>query len=235
MDIDHLTQRARYGERSFALDREPDRPIRLSPVAPPAQDWRLSVKHGLDRGFAALVLLLLSPLLLVIALAVKLSSRGPVLFRQRRVGQDGRCFDMLKFRSMRVAPARGLVLLPPGTAPGGVEGVDRRTGVGRLMRRLSIDEIPQLINVARGEMSIVGPRPERPEFVQLLADEIPGYADRHSVRVGITGLAQVRGLRGKTSIERRAHADNEYIANWSLALDAKVLLLTARAMLHDTE
>jgi len=122
-----------------------------------------------------------------------------------------------------------------GAAPGCVEGTDRRTTVGKLMRRASLDELPQLLNVVKGDMSLVGPRPERPEYVQLFADQVPGYADRHRVPVGMTGLAQVRGLRGPTSIASRADADNEYIERWSLLLDLKVLALTARAVVQPVE
>ena len=175
------------------------------------------------------------PLLMIVVLAVRLSSPGPVLYRQRRIGLDGRAFELLKFRSMACGKADARFRLAPGSAPGGVEGADRRTGVGRVLRRTSLDELPQLLNVLRGEMSLVGPRPERPEFVQLFADEVPGYADRHRMRVGITGLAQVRGLRGQTSIVRRAEADIEYIESWSLLLDVKLLLRTGAAVFRPVE
>jgi lipopolysaccharide/colanic/teichoic acid biosynthesis glycosyltransferase len=178
----------------------------------------------------ALVVLLVGLPLLIVVLAVRLSSPGPVLYRQRRLGLDGRAFELLKFRSMACAGADVCFRLRPGSAPGGVEGVDRRTTVGRILRCTSLDELPQLINVLRGDMSLVGPRPERPEFVQLFADEIPGYADRHRMRGGITGLAQVRGLRGQTSIARRAAVDIDFIERWSLLLDAKVLVPTVAAV-----
>jgi lipopolysaccharide/colanic/teichoic acid biosynthesis glycosyltransferase len=117
-------------------------------------------------------------------------------------------------------------------APGGVEGADRRTRVGMIMRALSLDELPQLLNVAKGEMSFVGPRPERPEFVEQFEARIRGYGDRHRVKSGITGWAQVHGLRGRTSIADRAEWDNYYIENWSLWLDLKILLLTVAAVLR---
>lgn len=195
----------------------------------------LAVKHAADRTVAALLILAILPVLILLALAVKLTSQGPVLYRQRRVGRDGRAFEILKFRSMGLPGAVDRFRPRADTAPGGVEGSDRRTHVGKVMRRASLDELPQLLNVLKGEMSLVGPRPERPEFVQLFADEVPGYAQRHRMQVGITGLAQVRGLRGQTSISMRAHADNEYIESWSLWLDVKVLALTARAVLHSPE
>jgi exopolysaccharide biosynthesis polyprenyl glycosylphosphotransferase len=196
------------------------------------QGWQFAIKHLLDRCLAAVVLVLLAPLLGFTALAIKLESRGPVLFRQRRIGRDGRAFDMLKFRSMAMpAEIRGAPLEPaPGVAPGGVEGEDRRTPVGRLLRRNSIDELPQLLNVLRGEMSLVGPRPERPEFAAMFAETLPRYDDRHRVKSGITGWAQVNGLRGQTSLEDRVRWDNYYIQNWSLDLDAKILLLTLAAI-----
>ncbi len=206
-------------------------PVAPSSALPAAR--ALAVKHAADRVVAGLLVLVVLPLLLLLAAAVKLSSSGPVLYRQRRIGRDGRTFEILKFRSM--AGETAAFQLADGTAPGGVEGADRRTKVGKLMRRTSLDELPQLLNVLKGDMSLVGPRPERPEFVQLFADEVPGYADRHRVQVGITGLAQVRGLRGQTSIAMRAEADNEYIARWSLLLDLKVLLLTARAVIQVAE
>jgi exopolysaccharide biosynthesis polyprenyl glycosylphosphotransferase len=188
--------------------------------------WEFTVKHAVDRTVALVSLLLLLPLLAVIALGVALTSRGPVLFRQRRVGRDGRVFDLLKFRTMRV-PGRQPKFHPPvGLAPGGVEGEDRRTPLGRLLRETSLDELPQLINVLRGEMSLVGPRPERPEYVARFADEVNRYQDRHRVRSGITGWAQVNGLRGQTSIADRVEWDNYYIQNWSLRLDLRILSLT---------
>jgi lipopolysaccharide/colanic/teichoic acid biosynthesis glycosyltransferase len=122
-----------------------------------------------------------------------------------------------------------------GLAPGGVEGPDRRTRPGRWLRRTSLDELPQLVNVARGEMSLVGPRPERPEYVKTFATELARYAERHRVRAGITGLSQVHGLRGKSSIADRVELDNYYIENWSLGLDLKILLMTILAVIRPAE
>jgi exopolysaccharide biosynthesis polyprenyl glycosylphosphotransferase len=188
--------------------------------------WQFTVKHALDRAFAAIALLALSPLLLAIALLVRVSSPGPSLFRQRRIGRDGREFDLLKFRTMRAGPEPTLFELKAGMAPGGVEGIDRRTRVGRFLRATSLDELPQLLNVLRGEMSIVGPRPERPAFVERFVAEVDRYDRRHRVKAGITGWAQVLGLRGQTSITDRVEWDNFYIQNWSLWLDLKILALT---------
>jgi exopolysaccharide biosynthesis polyprenyl glycosylphosphotransferase len=209
---------------------------------------QFAIKHGLDRVLALLFLVLLSPLILASAAAVRLSSSGSVLFRQRRVGRDGKAFDLLKFRSMRVGAAarprdggaeerEGSLgfLLPGDTAPGGVEGDDRRTAVGRFLRRTSVDELPQLFNVLKGEMSLIGPRPERPEFVELFMNDITRYSDRHRVKSGITGWAQVHGLRGQTSLAERVEWDNYYIAHWSLGLDAKILALTVAALFHNAE
>ncbi len=187
----------------------------------------LRVKYALDRDLAALILVLISPLLLLLAILVKATSPGPVLFRQQRVGADGSGFVMFKFRSMRL-PTRLVRFEPaPGLAPGGVEGEDRRTAVGRVIRVLSLDELPQLLNVLRGEMSLVGPRPERPKYVERFSRELPGYADRHLVRPGITGWAQVHGCRGATPIKDRLELDREYIQFWSLWLDLKIVLRTA--------
>ena len=195
--------------------------------------WQFTVKHVLDRVLAGLALVILSPLIAAAAVAIKLESRGPALFRQRRIGRDGRAFDILKFRSMAAAEqelATTAVELPPGVGPGGVEGEDRRTAVGRFLRRHSLDELPQLLNVLKGDMSLVGPRPERPEFVELFGETVRRYDDRHRVKSGITGWAQVNGLRGRTSMADRVSWDNYYIQNWSLGLDAKILLLTLAAV-----
>jgi exopolysaccharide biosynthesis polyprenyl glycosylphosphotransferase len=194
--------------------------------------WQFAVKHAVDRAFAALALFAAAPLMLAIAVAVRLSSPGPVLFRQRRVGRDGREFDVLKFRTMRQAPARPEFVLKSGCAPGGVEGEDRRTFVGRYLRDYSLDELPQFINVLRGDMSLVGPRPERPEFVELFSRDVAHYEDRHRVKSGITGWAQVNGLRGQTSIADRVEWDNHYIRNWSLSFDLRIIVMTVAEVLQ---
>jgi exopolysaccharide biosynthesis polyprenyl glycosylphosphotransferase len=207
---------------------------------------QFAIKHVIDRVSATLLLVVLSPLIALAAVAVRLNSPGPVLFRQRRVGRDGTAFDLYKFRSMRadaVPAAQSLTVdmgllentLAVDTAPGGIEGEDRRTLVGRILRRTSIDELPQLFNVLRGDMSLVGPRPERPEFVELFGRDIARYGDRHRVKSGITGWAQVHGLRGQTSLAERVEWDNYYIAHWSLALDLKIALLTIVAVFRKAE
>jgi exopolysaccharide biosynthesis polyprenyl glycosylphosphotransferase len=195
--------------------------------------WQFAVKHAFDRTFAALAIALFSPFMLAIAIGVRLSSPGPILFRQRRVGRDGHEFDLVKFRTM-AAPARDIASFVPSTghAPGGVEGSDRRTRFGRFLREVSLDELPQLFNVLRGDMSLVGPRPERPEFVELFLRDVARYQDRHRVKSGITGWAQVHGLRGQTSIADRVEWDNYYIQNWSLRLDFRILALTIVELLR---
>jgi exopolysaccharide biosynthesis polyprenyl glycosylphosphotransferase len=195
--------------------------------------WQFVLKHAFDGTVAALALIAVAPLMIAIAVAVRLSSPGPALFRQRRVGRDGHVFDLLKFRTMRMPePGDPGFELPDGVAPGGVEGADRRTGVGRWLRGSSIDELPQLINVLRGEMSIVGPRPERPRFVERFLDDVNRYDDRHRVKAGITGWAQVHGLMGQTSIADRVEWDNYYIENWSMWLDLRIIALTVAEILH---
>ncbi|MBA2516984.1 MAG: sugar transferase [Solirubrobacterales bacterium] len=209
--------------------------VRTQPVV--SSGWRYYLKHFLDRLIAAFLVLAAAPLFVALAIAVKLSSPGPVLFSQRRIGRDGREFDLLKFRSMGVAPPDDWPSFRPAAviAPGGVEGVDRRTRVGRLLRRTSLDELAQLLNVLRGDMSLVGPRPERPEFVLLFREQMPRYQDRLRVKAGMTGWAQVHGLRGQTSVTDRLEWDNHYIENWSLALDLKILMLTVLAVLKPQE
>jgi exopolysaccharide biosynthesis polyprenyl glycosylphosphotransferase len=199
--------------------------------------WQFALKHGLDRVFAALLLLLLSPLLLAIALAVRLGSGSPVLFRQRRVGRDGQVFEVLKFRTMR-EPTEAQQALPGAAgdlAPGGVEGEDRRTPIGRFLRAWSLDELPQFFNVLRGEMSLIGPRPERPELAGDFAERVRRYDERHRVRSGITGWAQVNSLGPRTSLADRAEWDNWYIQNWSFWLDLKIAVLTIPALLRRSE
>jgi lipopolysaccharide/colanic/teichoic acid biosynthesis glycosyltransferase len=204
-----------------------------------------AAKRVIDRVSATGLLMLLSPMMVCTALAVRLSSTGPVLFRQRRVGRDGKEFDLYKFRSMRLQPEQtelsdddstAFEFLPGGDmAAGVVEGDDQRTPIGRFLWRSSLDELPQLLNVLRGEMSIIGPRPERPQFVELPKQNVVGYDARQKVKPGITGWAQVHGLRGRISSAERLELDNYYIANWSLGLDLKILALTFLALLREAE
>ncbi len=178
------------------------------------------LKRAVDILGASLGLLLLSPLFLVIALLVACSSPGPILYWQERVSLDGRRFWIAKFRTMRVdAEAPGQ---PGWTRPGD----PRRTKIGAFLRRTNLDELPQLWNVLKGEMSLVGPRPERPYFVEQFSQEIPKYPDRHLVKSGLTGWAQIHGLRGDTSIARRTQYDLYYVQNWSLWLDLRILAIT---------
>ncbi len=192
----------------------------------PGQGWNAVLKRGFDVVFALIGLVLLSPLLLLIALWVRLDSPGPVLYGQERVGMNGRRFTMLKFRTMRVdAEAEGAGWTTPGDP--------RRTNAGRILRPLSLDELPQLWNVLLGHMSLVGPRPERPMYVDRFRGSVPRYMLRHHVKAGITGWAQVNGLRGDTPLEQRIEYDLYYIRHWSLAFDLRILLLTVLRVFRD--
>ena len=182
--------------------------------------WNRVVKRIFDLIFGALALVVASPVMLAITIALKLTSPGPVLYRQERMGVDGRRFRMLKFRTMRVDAE---VDTGPVWAR---EGDPRRTTFGVFLRRTSLDELPQLFNVLHGEMSLVGPRPERPSFVEDFRRRVPGYMLRHKMKAGITGWAQIKGWRGNTSIEKRIEYDLYYIERWSLTFDLKILLLT---------
>ncbi|HNT34917.1 MAG TPA: undecaprenyl-phosphate glucose phosphotransferase, partial [bacterium] len=186
----------------------------------PLEGWGRFAKRTMDIVLSVLFLLLVSPLMLVSAALIKLTSPGPVFYTQERVGSDGRRFTIYKLRSMR-SDAEGSGI---GWS---VKGDSRITAVGRVLRRLDIDEFPQFYNVLRGDMSLVGPRPERPYFVDQFKTNIPRYMRRHIAKSGITGWAQVHGLRGDTSIAERVRYDLYYIENWSLWLDVKILFLTA--------
>lgn len=195
----------------------------------PLTSWGRISKRTFDFIVSASLLVLLSPLWLVIIVLVKLSSSGPIFFKQERVGMDGKKFTMYKFRSMRVDAEEQSG--PVWTA----RHDSRRTPIGVLLRKTSMDELPQLFNVLSGEMSLVGPRPERPHFVDQFRHLVPKYLDRHRVKTGVTGWAQVNGLRGDTSLEERIKYDLYYIENWSLAFDIKILLRTIRAALSTKE
>jgi len=189
--------------------------------------WRMTVKRVVDLLGSAITLVFLSPFFLLVSALIKLDSPGPVFYAQERMGLDTRPFQMLKFRSMRADAEKE-------TGPVWATANDpRRTRLGTFMRRYSIDELPQFINVLVGDMSLVGPRPERPVFVEQFRQIVPRYMDRHKERAGITGWAQVNGLRGDTSIVERTKYDLWYIENWSLLLDVKILIKTAFGAFRD--
>ena len=188
----------------------------------PLRGARLAAKQAMDYALSAIGLLLLAPVFLVVAVLIKLTSRGPIFYHQERVGNDGRRFVVHKFRTM-VCDAE------KDTGPVMSCADDPRvTPLGRFLRKYSADEFPQLVNILKGEMSLVGPRPERPEFVKEFTEKIPKYMLRHKVKSGLTGWAQVHGLRQGTSIEKRLEYDFYYIQNWSFALDLKILWMTLR-------
>lgn len=194
----------------------------------PARALRMLVSRTIKRTFdlivTALVLVLISPLLLAVALLVWATMGRPILYGQLRPGLDERPFRVWKFRTMTEERDAAGQLLPDG---------DRLTPLGRWMRQTSLDELPQLVNVLMGEMSLVGPRPERPHFVEQFSREVPRYGERHNEKAGMTGWAQVNGLRGNTSITERTKYDLFYVENWSLAFDVKILLKTIGAIFRD--
>jgi exopolysaccharide biosynthesis polyprenyl glycosylphosphotransferase len=198
---------------------------RLTPTGPRVLGRR--AKRALDMLIASAAVVVLAPVLACAALAVRLSSPGPILFRQHRIGQGGRPFPLLKFRSMMENN--------DSDTAWSVLHDERVTRVGRFLRRTSVDELPQLFNIIRGEMSLVGPRPERPHFVEEFSAVIPRYRDRLRVPAGLTGWAQVHGLRGDTSIRERVRFDNAYIENWSLWLDLVIIARTLREALMGGE
>jgi Undecaprenyl-phosphate glucose phosphotransferase len=195
----------------------------------PLSDWAPLVKRVEDHGLGFLLLIAASPLLLLCAIAIKLDSAGPVLFRQRRRGLNQKVIEVLKFRTMTVMEDGAEVRQA-------TKDDDRVTRVGRILRRTSLDELPQLINVLKGEMSLVGPRPHALVHDEHWGEMLESYANRHQVKPGITGLAQVMGWRGATETEEKMKArvelDLAYIANWSLAADLKILAQTVWTVVH---
>ncbi|MDQ3280381.1 MAG: undecaprenyl-phosphate glucose phosphotransferase [Acidobacteriota bacterium] len=186
----------------------------------PLEGWSRFVKRAFDLVVASLALIVFAPVMLLIAVAIWIEDRGPIFYRQKRMGLDGKPFEIVKFRSMRVgAESQTGAVWAEKDDP-------RRTRVGRVIRAWSFDELPQLWNVLVGDMSVIGPRPERPEFVEQFRAEFPHYMLRHKVRAGMTGWAQVHGWRGNTSIRMRIEHDLYYIENWSLLLDLKILFMT---------
>ncbi len=193
----------------------------------PGQGWNAVLKRTFDFTFALIGLVLLAPALLLLAIVVKLDSPGPALYAQERVGLSGRRFKMYKFRTMGADAEAG------GKAEWSRPLDPRRTRTGSVLRRLSLDELPQLWNVLVGHMSLVGPRPERPVFVKQFRASIPRYMLRHHVKAGITGWAQVNGLRGDTPLDQRIEYDLYYIKNWSMGFDVKILFLTVLRVFRD--
>ncbi|MFH0883316.1 MAG: sugar transferase [bacterium] len=191
----------------------------------PLEGWNGLIKGTFDIAVSSALLILFSPFMALIALGVRLSGKGPVIYRQERVSLDGQSFMIYKFRTMRqnAESGSGPIWAKPGDS--------RTTLFGRFLRRWSLDELPQLLNVLRRDMSLVGPRPERPEFVEQFREKVPRYSERHRVRCGLTGWAQVNGLRGQAPIEERTRYDLMYIENWSLSLDLWVLARTVLAVL----
>jgi len=186
----------------------------------PLFGWNIILKRAFDLALSSTLILLTSPLMLVIAVLVKMSSKGPVFYVQERMGLDGATFSMLKFRSMRTGAEAS-------TGPVWASKDDeRRTPIGRFLRRTSLDELPQLFNVLKGDMSLVGPRPERPVFIHEFRKQIPRYMLRHKVKAGMTGWAQVNGWRGDTDLRKRIDYDIYYIEHWSLLFDIKIVWLT---------
>ena len=182
--------------------------------------YQITIKRIMDVTFSLLFILVFSPIYLLIMLLIKLTSPGPIFYTQQRMGLDGKLFKCIKFRGMYQNAEQSL-------GPVWAKKNDSRvTPIGKFLRQTSLDELPQFFNVLKGEMSIVGPRPERPFFVDKFKKEIPGYILRHKMKSGITGWAQVNGWRGQTSLEKRIEYDLWYIQNWSLWLDVKIMLLT---------
>ncbi|MFI7586458.1 sugar transferase [Spongisporangium articulatum] len=198
--------------------------VRLRRAVYRSRAWQ--VKRALDIFVSGCALLLLSPLMLLVAFLVRMEGGPGVLFRQERVGVDGRHFELMKFRSLKPVDET------ESQTNWNIAHDDRLGPVGKFLRRSSIDELPQLLNILRGDMSLVGPRPERPHFVATFRSQHPHYVARHRVPCGLTGLAQVNGLRGDTSIAERARFDNYYIENWSLWLDIKIILRTAMSVIR---
>lgn len=218
--IANLTSRVKVKE----LGRIPFITIKGTPLTL----WNRLLKRAIDVVGSSLLLILLGPVLALLAILVRLTSPGPILFSQRRVGLVGKEFTMYKFRSMQIGSER-----TDKEAGLGIKNDPRRTPLGKFMRRTSLDELPQLLNVLKGDMSLVGPRPERTHCVDEFKYHVPKYLERHRVKTGMTGWAQVNKLRGDTSLVERIKYDLYYIENWSMAFDIRILLRTVRSVIQE--
>ncbi len=218
-DIKVIPGSYEYLSLGGGMDELDDLPI-VSLRNSPLYGWNSVAKRTFDLIFGTVILVIISPVMLIISLLMKLTSIGPILYKQERVGMDGRTFKMLKFRTMRVNAEKE-------TGPiWAKENDPRRTKIGAFLRKTSLDELPQLFNVLKGDMSLVGPRPERSIFVEEFRRKIPSYMLRHKIKAGMTGCAQVNGWRGNTSLKKRIEHDLYYIQNWSIGFDLKILFMT---------
>lgn len=223
-DVKIIPDVLRYTRFAAGIDLIGDTPVVYLHESP-LSGFNCVMKRSIDIVGALLAIIVFSPIMLLIAIIIPFSSPGPILYRQERMGLDGRRFTCLKFRSMPIDSE-----LKTGAVWATADD-KRATPFGSFLRRTSLDELPQLFNVLKGDMSLVGPRPERPVFVQEFRSKVPGYMLRHKVKTGITGWAQVNGWRGSTSIHKRIECDLYYIQNWSLWLDFKILLMTVEEVL----
>ena len=204
VDVEYLSNLPLLGVRDLPLD----------------DPWNQWMKRLFDIFVSLIGLILASPLLFSIAIAIKVFDKGPILYKQKRVGRDEKVFTFYKFTTMRPDAEKK-------TGPVWAQPHDpRTTGMGRLIRKWNLDELPQLWNVLRGDMSLVGPRPERPHFVEKFRSQIPRYMARHKIKCGITGWAQIHGVRGNTSLEERIKYDIYYMENWTFTMDIEILFIT---------
>lgn len=221
--VPDLYQFATLGASVEELDGLPILNLQDSPM----YGWNLVLKRAMDIVISIIAIIVTLPLMIIIAIGIKLSSPGPVFYTQERMGMDGKIFKIIKFRTMKVnaEDETGPVWAKPDD--------ERRTKLGAFLRKRSLDELPQFFNVLKGDMSIVGPRPERPVFIEEFRRKIPKYMLRHKVKAGITGWAQVNGWRGNTSLEKRIEHDLYYINNWSLSFDLKIIFKTIKKIFVD--
>ncbi len=204
VDVEYLSTVPLLGFRALPLD----------------DPWNRFVKRAFDITVSFILIALSSPFWIILAILIKMDDKGPVLYKQERMGRDMKVFDVLKFRTMRVNAEKE-------SGPVWAQADDkRRTRTGQFLRRWNLDELPQLLNVLRGDMSLVGPRPERPHFIEKFRDDIPRYMARHRIKSGLTGWAAVNGYRGNTSIVERTKYDLYYMENWSLIFDLEILFMT---------
>lgn len=219
LDIKIVPDVYEYIALKGGMDRIDDIPM-VSLQTSPLYGWNRVMKRSFDLTIALFSLILLSPVFVVVAILIKITSRGPILYIQERVGMGGKAFRIYKFRTMETDAEKD-------SGPVWTKDEDpRKTNIGAFLRRFNLDELPQLFNVLKGEMSIVGPRPERPFFVEEFGNQVPQYMLRHRIKAGMTGWAQINGFRGNTSLEKRIEHDIFYIKNWSLLFDIKIIMMT---------